>query len=76
MSEVVDVLVLHRGPLRLPLGGEGDAGRPLVQGPVTGLLLTGAQPEHVTREERDNMKMCDIVTTMAIRGQGSGHFVW
>ena len=48
VPEVVDVLVLHGGPLRLPLGGEGDAGRPLVHGLAIAGGLTGAQPEHVT----------------------------
>ena len=45
VPEVVYVLVLHGGPLGLPLGGEGDAGRPLVHGLAITGGLTGAQPD-------------------------------
>ena len=45
MPEVVYVLILHGGPLCLPLGGEGDAGRPLVHGLAITGGLTGAQPD-------------------------------
>ena len=45
VPEVVDVVVLHGGSLCLPLGCEGDTGRPLVHGLTTATGLTGSHPE-------------------------------
>ena len=45
VPEVVDVVVLHGGSLCLPLGSEGDTGRPLVHGLTTATGLTGDHPE-------------------------------
>ena len=78
MSEVVDVLVLDGGPLGLPLGCEGDTGRPLVHGhpAIAGLGLTGAQPEHVTCYTSSSQGVLQSVTRpqWPITGQGSGLF--
>ena len=64
VSEMVDVVVLHGGPLCLPLGGEGDAGRALVEAraPATGYSRgLRAQPE--TRGVRGETQC--YTTTMA-----------